>query len=100
MDVALTPELELFLKQRAGTERYPSVEAVLAEALELLRTKETEDAKATEDLRSQLKVGLDQLDQGNFVDLKTEQDAAAFFDQVKSQGRARQAAANEGRKLA
>jgi hypothetical protein len=100
MNVALTPELELFLKQRAGTERYPTVEAVLVEALELLRSKEAEAAKATEDLRSDLKVGLDQLDQSDFVEFKTEQEAAAFFDQIKTQGRARQAAANEGRKSA
>jgi antitoxin ParD1/3/4 len=83
MNVSLTPELEKLVAARVSSGRYASASEVVREALRLL-----DERDQLNQLRHDVRLGLEQLDQGNSV---------RFDDQalkrLKRQGRKRLAAA-------
>jgi antitoxin ParD1/3/4 len=88
MNVSLTPELEKIVAERVTSGRYASASEVIREALRLL-----EERDQLNQLREEVRRGLEQLDQGRH---------RPFDDQalarIKRQGRARVAsAAHKGR---
>ena len=85
MNVSLTPELEEIVAQRVNSGRYASASEVVREALRLL-----EERDRLERLRQDVRLGLEQLDQGG----------GRLFDnqavkRIKRQGRKRAAAAHQ-----
>lgn len=82
MNVSLTPELEKMVAERVASGRYASASEVIREALRLL-----DERDRLNHLRQDVRMGLDQLDQGRH---------RPFDDQVvkriKKQGRKRAAA--------
>ena len=84
MNVSLTPELEKVVAERVASGRYASASEVIREALRLL-----EERDRLGQLRGEVRLGLDQLDQGR---------QRPFDDQarerIKSQGGKRAAAAH------
>jgi antitoxin ParD1/3/4 len=60
MNVSLTPELQKFVAERVQSGRYASASEVIREALRLL-----EDSDRLNQLRQDVRLGLEQLDDGH-----------------------------------
>jgi antitoxin ParD1/3/4 len=84
MNVSLTPELEEIVAARVSSGRYASASEVIREALRLL-----EERDQLNQLRKDVRLGLEQLDQGRHrpFDVKA-------VERIKRQGRKRAAVAN------
>jgi len=83
MNVSLTPELEKIVAERVRSGRYASASEVIREALRLL-----EERDQLNQLRQEVRLGLEQLDQGRHRPF----DGQALA-RIKRQGRERVAAA-------
>jgi antitoxin ParD1/3/4 len=68
LNVSLTPELDRFVQQRVATGRYQTASEVVREGLRLLEHQERDREMAFAALKTKLKRGSDQADQGKFVD--------------------------------
>ncbi|HVA78366.1 MAG TPA: type II toxin-antitoxin system ParD family antitoxin [Candidatus Binataceae bacterium] len=77
MNVSLTPELERIVAERVTSGRYASASEVIREALRLL-----EERDQLNQLRQEVRLGLEQLDQGR---LRPFDDKA--LKRIKQQGR-------------
>lgn len=67
MNVSLTPELETLVQQKVRSGLYSSASEVVREALRLLNDRDTTRQQRLEELRREIKVGLDQLDCGEGI---------------------------------
>lgn len=82
---ALPPDLEQFIADELASREYPSRSDLIVDAVRRLR-----DRKARlEKLRAELQVGRDQLDGGEGIVLKDENDLERFFDDIRQRGEAR-----------
>jgi antitoxin ParD1/3/4 len=79
MNVSLTPELEKFVAERVTSGRYASASEVIREALRLL-----EERDQLNQLREEVRLGLEQLDQGRHQLLDDQ-----ALQRIKRQGRER-----------
>jgi len=64
MNVSLTPQLEIFIKQKLAKGMYNSVSEVVREALRLLEERDTLQAMRLEALRKDINQGIESLDNG------------------------------------
>ncbi len=72
MNVSLTPQLEMFIKQKLEKGMYNSVSEVVREALRLLEERDALHAMRLEALRSDIGRGIESLDNGEGKPLNTE----------------------------
>lgn len=68
MNVSLTPELEKFVSQKVESGMYYSASEVIREGLRLLQEKEMLKQLKIESLQKAISVGIEQADNGQFVD--------------------------------
>lgn len=68
MNVSLTPDLERWVSQTVEGGRYRSASEVVREGLRLLQQREEEHAVRLAALRSDIQLGLDELECGGGVD--------------------------------
>ena len=64
MTIALSPEMERFVEEKIRSGQYPSADQVIDGALAALRDAESLTPRAVEELRRDIRVGIDQLDRG------------------------------------
>lgn len=64
MNVSLTPQLEIFIKQKLAKGMYNSVSEVVREALRLLEERDALQAMRLEALRKDISQGIESLDNG------------------------------------
>ena len=85
MHISLTPELESRVKAKVETGLYNNASEVIREALRFMETHEdwVHEIKLTR-LREQLKIGVDQLDSGEGIAVKSKSALDTLFDDVKS----------------
>lgn len=88
MEISLRPEHERFIEQRIKSGKYADAAAVIDDALGLLRIT----PRSLDELGELLDVGIQQLDRGEGITLRNEQELKAFFDDIKARGRQRLAA--------
>ncbi|MYL85318.1 type II toxin-antitoxin system ParD family antitoxin [Desulfovibrio aerotolerans] len=88
MNISLTPHLEEMVKSRVSSGRYGSASEVVREALRLLDERERLQAMRLEELRAEIKKGLDS---GEATPLDIEE--------IKTLGRKRLAAERGGASL-
>ncbi|HEY2107559.1 MAG TPA: type II toxin-antitoxin system ParD family antitoxin [Candidatus Binataceae bacterium] len=81
MNVSLTPELERMIAERVASGRYASASEVVRDALRLL-----EERDRFNQLRQDVRLGLDQLDQGRHRPFDDQ-----TLERIKSEGRKRAA---------
>jgi antitoxin ParD1/3/4 len=86
MQISLTPEVEQLLQREMATGRYRSENEVLREAVQLLSARD----RRVEELRTQIQVGRDQLDRGEYSEFD-EESLAQFFEGLQERGRRRYA---------
>lgn len=68
MNVSLTPELEQLIHKKVETGLYHSASEVVREALRLLEERDKLQAVRMEELRQEIRVGIDQADRGELLD--------------------------------
>ena len=69
MNISLTPELEQLIHQKLTSGRYQSASEVVREALRLLEERDQLRALRLEELRSEIRVGIEQADRGETAPL-------------------------------
>ncbi len=84
MHISLTPELETRIKSRIESGLYNNASEVIREALRFMDTHEDwiHEIKIAH-LREQLKSGVDQLDQGEGVVIKSKGTLDKLFEDIK-----------------
>lgn len=84
MHISLTPELESHVKSKVETGLYNNASEVIREALRFMETHEAwiRELKLAR-LREQLKVGIDQLDRGEGIEIETKSALDTLFDDIK-----------------
>ena len=82
MKVLLTPELENWVQEKVQNGVYESESEVVQNALRLLYSYEQKRSKGIEHLRSELMLGIEQLDQGMSRPFTKE-----VVDEIKNTGR-------------
>ncbi len=82
MNVNLTPNLELFVRELAASGEYNNASEVVREALRLLRRVEEQRALKLERLRAAIREGDEALARGDFIDLSSDEELDAFFAQI------------------
>lgn len=81
MSVSLPPDLEKFVRQELASGEYASEEEILQEGLRLLQDRK----QRLEQLRSDIQVGLDQLDRGEGAPLDMEAIKAKVADRLEEE---------------
>jgi len=79
MNVNLTPSLEQYVRDCASTKDYNNASEVVREAIRLHKQKEDERQLKLERLRKAIQVGVDDLEQGNYTTINSEQEMDEFF---------------------
>ncbi len=82
----IAPEFEEFVYSAVAAGKYGSPEEVVSEGLRLLREREIEA------LRTEIDVGIEQIDRGDVVEVDDEQSHNALLEDIASFGRRRLAA--------
>lgn len=89
MNVSLTPELEQFIDRKVKSGRYNTASEVVRESLRLLeREDEAREIKLNE-LRREIMKGVEQIERGEYTEINSNKEWAAFLEKVKSRGRKR-----------
>jgi len=83
MEIALKPEHEKLLEKEVESGRFASAAEVIGTALELLQYY---DPEADAELKAKLKRASEQLARGEYVELETKADIAAFADEIHRRG--------------
>ena len=84
VSVPLTPEFEAFIRTKMTTGQYHSESEVLHEGLRLLIEQNDMEALRLEALRKEVKFGFEQLDQGDYLEFNSADEAIAH---IHSKGR-------------
>ena len=84
MTLDLPTQLEALIHEKVTQGRYPSPSAVVSEALRLLDERDRAGSALLDDLRREVRAGVDQLDRGETVVLD-----AAELDRMRAEARAR-----------
>ncbi len=88
MNVSLTPHLEKFVYRKLAGGGYQTASEVVRDALRLLEAKDRSEKARLEELRGEIRVGLEQLDRGQAVPFDDE-----TVKRIKATGRNRLRAA-------
>jgi antitoxin ParD1/3/4 len=67
MNVSLTPELERFIKEKVASGLYNSASEVVREALRLLDDRDRLYQMRLEELREEIRIGIEQIEQGRVI---------------------------------
>jgi antitoxin ParD1/3/4 len=89
--------LDRFIEAGITSGRFSNASEVVREGLRLLEQRELEDKAKLEWLRAAAKEGFDQLERGDYVTLRSDQDLTEFMRQVGEETSAEFAAARNGR---
>jgi antitoxin ParD1/3/4 len=69
-NINLTPEQDAFVKEVVEAGEYQNASEVVRDALRVLRQRRQEDALKLKVLRAQIKVGIDDLERGELVEIE------------------------------
>lgn len=84
LNVALTPDLDAFVRERVASGRFETAGEVVREALRVLEVREHEREAVLAELRHEIAVGLDQAKAGEF------RDGEAVFESLRRDPRLEQ----------
>jgi antitoxin ParD1/3/4 len=82
---SLPPDLEQFMQDQLAQGKYQSASEMLGVAVRLLRDREVH----LETLRREVDRGIAELDAGEGIELNSEAEIEAFFDDIESRGQQR-----------
>jgi antitoxin ParD1/3/4 len=87
MNVSLTPELEKFVNEKVKSGLYNSASEVLRESLRLLKERDMLKEIQRSELRREIMLGMEQIKNGEYIELKSSEDFTAFAEKIKKEGR-------------
>lgn len=79
MNVSLTPELENLINEKVKSGLYNSASEVIRKSLQLLQEQD--------ELRREIMLGVEQIRNGEYIELRTSEDFAEFGEKIKKEGR-------------
>ncbi len=82
LNVNLTEHFDQFINAGITSGRFSDASEVVREGLRLLEEREQEEKAKIEWLRSAAKEGFDDIDRGDYVTLRSDQDIDEFMQQV------------------
>jgi putative addiction module CopG family antidote len=85
MNVELKTKWKKFVESRVATKQYPNAEAVVEEALKLMR----EEERKRDELRGEIQLGVDQINRGEYIEIS---DTKTFAKEFITKMHARHAA--------
>lgn len=85
MNINLTPELEHIIGQHVATGKYASADDVIHDALKLLEERDRHDRADVNELRRQIAVGIEDIEQGRFTTYN-ESNLGTLLERVKERG--------------
>jgi antitoxin ParD1/3/4 len=85
MTVEIPADLQQFVHQVIDNGSFKSENEVVRQALRLLQQRQ----QKIEELRREIQPALDQLDRGEGIELKDEEEIRLFFEDIKKRGRER-----------
>ena len=88
MNISLTPELESFVQGKVQSGMYHSASEVVREGLRLLREQDQLRDIRLAELKAQVQIGIDQLDQRQYTG-HDEESLRLDIEQIKRQARLR-----------
>lgn len=89
MNVSLTPELELMINNKVKTGLYNSASEVVREALRLLEEKDRIREMRIEDLRREIMKGVEQLQNGQYIELNSDEELREYGEEIIRRGEER-----------
>ena len=87
MNVSLTPELENLVNEKVKSGLYNSASEVIRESLRLLQEQDMLKQIRRDELRREIMLGVEQIRNGEFVELRTPQDYTDLAEKIKKEGR-------------
>lgn len=88
MTSTIPPEFRQFVEQELASGRYRSADELVSEGLRLVQERE----RRRNELREKIRIGLDQLDRGEGIELDDES-LGSFLDEIETEVRREMAAA-------
>jgi len=89
MNVSLTQELEVMVKDKVRSGMYHSASEVIRAGLRLLKDHDQLYEIRLAELRKEVAIGIEQADRGEVHGCETGEDLQRFFDDIKTKGRRR-----------
>ena len=83
--VALTPHFEKLTKQLVASGEYNNVSEVVREGLRMVEERRKLQKAKLKRLKDAIQVGQDALDRGDYIEIKSDQELDALFDQIAQQ---------------
>ena len=87
-NISLTPEQDAFIAQVVKTGEYQNASEAVRDGLRALQQRRREDALKLKALRAAIKLGLDSIDRGDYVDVDDSQ-LGSYLDSLTVAGRKR-----------
>lgn len=97
MNISLTPELETLIGQKVKTGHYNSPSEVVREALRLLDEQDRVSEMRREELRNEIMKGVEQIRNGDFIEIKSSEESREFGENIIRRGRERLEAEKRGK---
>ena len=94
MHVLLSPELERLVVDKGESGMYPSADEVIGEALQLLHERDQRRQARQDELRREIRVGLEQFASGQHSTYD-DQTLAQLAAEIKAEGRQKRAGARD-----
>jgi len=82
MNFSITPNLEVFIRERAASGDYNNASEVVREAVRLLKRTEEQRALKLERLRASILAGDKAIGNGDFMAINSEQELDDFFAEL------------------
>jgi antitoxin ParD1/3/4 len=83
MTNSLPPDLAAFVQASVAAGTYDSPEAVVVAGVRLLQERQQ---KYDEYVRREVQKGLDELERGEYIELKNDEEIDAFFEDIRRRG--------------
>jgi antitoxin ParD1/3/4 len=93
-NVNLTDHLDRFIETRIACGRFSNASEVVREGLRLLEQREQEDKAKLEWLRAAIKEGVDDIERGDHMTLRSNREISDFVRQLRKEAAADLAAEN------
>lgn len=87
MNVSLTPELEKLIEKKVKSGRYTTASEVVRESLRLLEREDELREMKREQLRREIMKGVEQIKNGQYIEVNSKEGWQGFLEDVKSRGR-------------
>ena len=83
MNISLTPELERFVNEKVESGMYCTASEVIREGLRILKEQDELKTRRLEELRRELSIGIQQLDEGKRIP------GEQVFDELRQRSKSR-----------